>query len=240
LIFKGYEKTDYIINQGQIAVRGGIIDFFPIGKENPFRIECWGNEIESIREFDILSQRSVRRFEQIEYYSDLILDESDQYSSLYDYLSEDTLIIIDNYDLINAEQEEFPLPDEHKTIYFNKLGDADIEIKSEVQPICSSSIKKLLEELKAINSKNLKIYLAGEGHIHIQRIRELIENSIERSEEEGEKSELDVIEDRELFKKINWLNTSPFTGFISPSFGIAILTEHQIFDRLKVRNISKQ
>ena len=55
----GYERESQIEGPGQFAVRGGIIDIFPLTEELPVRIELWGDEIDSIRSFDVESQRSV-------------------------------------------------------------------------------------------------------------------------------------------------------------------------------------
>ena len=54
-----YEKESIVTERGQFAVRGGIIDIYPIQSPYPFRIEFFGDEIDSIREFDIDSQTSI-------------------------------------------------------------------------------------------------------------------------------------------------------------------------------------
>ena len=59
LVAMGYEKNYQVEAPGQFSIRGGIIDIFDLTAENPVRIELWGDEIESIRSFDILSQRSI-------------------------------------------------------------------------------------------------------------------------------------------------------------------------------------
>lgn len=65
LVDMGYEKSYQIESPGQFSVRGGIIDIFDLTEENPYRIELWGDEVESIRSFDILSQRSVEQLSSI-------------------------------------------------------------------------------------------------------------------------------------------------------------------------------
>ncbi len=59
LISKGFKRVATVTEAGQVAVRGGIVDIFPFGGELPYRIEFWGDEIESIRIFSPSSQRSV-------------------------------------------------------------------------------------------------------------------------------------------------------------------------------------
>ena len=65
LVTMGYEKSHQVEAPGQFSVRGGILDIFDLTQENPYRIELWGEEIESIRSFDVLSQRSVEELESI-------------------------------------------------------------------------------------------------------------------------------------------------------------------------------
>lgn len=66
LVSIGYERVTTVEGKGQFAVRGGIIDIFPVNSENAYRIELFDDEIDSIRTFDVLSQRSVERTESIE------------------------------------------------------------------------------------------------------------------------------------------------------------------------------
>ncbi len=68
LVELGYEKNYQVEAPGQFSIRGGIIDIFDLTEENPYRIELWGEEVESIRSFDILSQRSVEKLESIVIY----------------------------------------------------------------------------------------------------------------------------------------------------------------------------
>ena len=65
LVSFGYEKSYQVENPGQFSIRGGIIDIFDLTEENPYRIELWGDEVESVRSFDILSQRSIEKLESI-------------------------------------------------------------------------------------------------------------------------------------------------------------------------------
>ncbi len=64
----GYEHVSQVEGTGQFAVRGGIVDIFPLTEENPLRIELWGDEVDSIRSFDVESQRSIENLERISIY----------------------------------------------------------------------------------------------------------------------------------------------------------------------------
>jgi transcription-repair coupling factor (superfamily II helicase) len=61
----GYERTDQVEEPGQYASRGGILDLFPLTEDNPVRIELWGDEIDSIRSFDVQSQRCLEELQNI-------------------------------------------------------------------------------------------------------------------------------------------------------------------------------
>lgn len=68
LVRLGYEREAQVERHGQFSVRGGILDIFPLTEENPWRIELWGDEIDSIRSFDVESQRSIENLEEITIY----------------------------------------------------------------------------------------------------------------------------------------------------------------------------
>ncbi|MDO4632924.1 MAG: transcription-repair coupling factor [Eubacteriales bacterium] len=78
LVSLGYEKVPQVESFGQFAVRGGILDIYPLTEEHPLRIELWGDEIDSIRSFDEESQRSLENQQEVMIYpaKDLIFDES--------------------------------------------------------------------------------------------------------------------------------------------------------------------
>lgn len=68
LVNLGYEKVPQVEGAGQFSVRGGIVDIYTLTDENPYRIELWGDEIDSIRSFDVLSQRSIEKVSGIAVY----------------------------------------------------------------------------------------------------------------------------------------------------------------------------
>ncbi len=77
LVSLGYERNDWVDGVGQFAVRGGILDIVPMSSECPFRIELWGEEIDSIRSFDVESQRSIENVQTLLVYpaAEMILEE---------------------------------------------------------------------------------------------------------------------------------------------------------------------
>ncbi|MCQ2496884.1 MAG: transcription-repair coupling factor [Lachnospiraceae bacterium] len=84
LVGIGYSREGMVESPGQFAVRGGIIDIFPIQDENPVRIELWGDEIDSIRLFDAASQRSIENLEEIDIFpaSELVLSKEEREKGL--------------------------------------------------------------------------------------------------------------------------------------------------------------
>lgn len=68
LVELGYEKTETVEGVGEFAIRGGIIDIFPLTEETPYRIDMWDDEIDTIRSFDVESQRSIERVESVNIY----------------------------------------------------------------------------------------------------------------------------------------------------------------------------
>ncbi len=77
LVSLGYERNDWVDGVGQFAIRGGILDIFPMSSECPYRIELWGDEIDSIRSFDVESQRSIENVDTLQVYpaAEMVLDE---------------------------------------------------------------------------------------------------------------------------------------------------------------------
>lgn len=65
LVQLGYEKSHMVESRGYFSVRGGILDFFPVARQNPVRIEFFGDEVESIREFNLVSQRAKDFWEEV-------------------------------------------------------------------------------------------------------------------------------------------------------------------------------
>lgn len=76
MVEMGYERAAQVEVPGQFSIRGGIMDVYPLTEENPWRIELWGDEIDSIRSFDVQSQRSIENLEEIAIYpaTEMILD----------------------------------------------------------------------------------------------------------------------------------------------------------------------
>ena len=100
----GYQRRPLATEKGEFAVRGGIIDLFPVSSPDPFRIEFWGDEIESIRIYDPIGQKSVRQTKEIAIVPGQELEfvrNAGELCTIFDYLGPKTLVIFD--DLLGLE-----------------------------------------------------------------------------------------------------------------------------------------
>ena len=99
LLDLGFVRTDYVYEPGQFAIRGSIVDVYSYSNENPYRIDFFGDEVDSIRTFDIVSQLSDEKMEVASIVPDL-LQQQNQYISLLSFLPDDTLIVAKNLDYV--------------------------------------------------------------------------------------------------------------------------------------------
>ena len=96
LVSLGYERAGQVEMPGQFSVRGGIVDIYCLTEENPWRIELWGDEIDSIRSFDPESQRSLENLEELTIYPAVEhIGDKDMVSFLDYFPEERTIIFLD-------------------------------------------------------------------------------------------------------------------------------------------------
>lgn len=96
LVALGYERVGQVEMPGQFSVRGGIVDIYCLTEENPWRIELWGDEIDSIRSFDPESQRSLEKLEELTIYPAVEhIGDKDMVSFLDYFPEERTIIFLD-------------------------------------------------------------------------------------------------------------------------------------------------
>lgn len=159
----GYEKETLVTKPGEFGVRGFILDIFPLNEENPIRIEFFGDTIESIRYFEVESQKSLENIDDIEIYS--ISKTSEKYSSLYEYLN-NPLVIFKDYSQIKISYErimndifelniENPLYDindidEKKINYYFDLDD-DTSLAKKVVNLNIKNVERFNSNVEIIN-----------------------------------------------------------------------------------------
>jgi len=97
MVLLGYDREEQIEGPGQFAVRGGILDIYPLTEEVPIRVELWGDEIDSIRTFDVESQRSIENLQEITIYpaSDFSEEEAKRVSFLDYFNTDNTILFLD-------------------------------------------------------------------------------------------------------------------------------------------------
>ena len=234
----GFERKNFVESYGDFAVRGGIIDVFPYIGENPIRFEFWGNTMESIREFDVLSQRSIQELKTASIVPSLTSDitEETHTASLFDYLNKDTVVILDEPEIIKRDIDE--LLKEGATNLFtyeeifeqigmfqqiynstfsvnqSKNGDHQSQIildfNSLSQPSFNGSINLLLDHLAKLENEGYKIFLASDTKEEMERLKELIDEVL-TNPEKGENQKIGSWETEEL-------NISDFKNHIQPIF----------------------
>lgn len=99
LIDLGYERKSVAADKGEFAIRGGIVDIFPLSSFNPYRIDFFDDQIDQIRTFDPISQKSIDKVDAVfippakEY---TLLTEEKTLATLFDYLGKETIVLFDD------------------------------------------------------------------------------------------------------------------------------------------------
>lgn len=119
LVKLGYERVGQVEMPGQFSVRGGIVDVYCLTEENPWRIELWGDEIDSIRSFDAESQRSLENLEGITIYPAVEHIQEKNMVSFLDYFPEEkTMVFLDEPNRLTekgqATEEEYQQSRKHR------------------------------------------------------------------------------------------------------------------------------
>jgi len=236
----GYEKKDFVEETGDYSVRGGIIDLYPENYDTPIRIEFFGETIDSIREFDITTQRSVKEIEKIKIGINITSGKNELSEELSgtvsDYIPEDALIFLDEPEIIlniTGEVSFKNILPENRCIFISILHSADIIEKNSLeelnfrttpQPDFHSNLKLLYSNIseQLVNGFSVNILCSDEHQS--ERIRSLLEDYEQNASTESGKSILQKSD-------INYFSDSIQTGFIFPESKVTLYTEHQIFGR---------
>lgn len=224
-----FVKRDFVDEVGDYSVRGGIIDLFPEHYDSPIRLEFLGECVESIREFDIRSQRSLKELNEVTIGINLSFreendeDENGEYS-LADYISEETMIIVDERDTITDEDFWYKTRNNKKIFISAFRNDTSIDFGSRVQHDFNSNIKSVFNNLLENILKGYKVFLLSSDVHQSDRLKSLIFDAEEDF----------LIEERiqeKISDKIIFSDESLHEGFIFPSVKLIVYTEHQIFGR---------
>jgi transcription-repair coupling factor (superfamily II helicase) len=99
----GFERTDFVYEPGQFAIRGGILDIYSYGNEKPYRVELYGNDVDSIRIVDPETQLSERKLLQVTIIPNVDTQfSSEERISLFDFLPDNTIVWLQDYELCKS------------------------------------------------------------------------------------------------------------------------------------------
>lgn len=263
----GFRKEDFVYEPGQFAMRGGILDIYSFGNEHPYRIELFGNEVDSIRLFNPETQLSERKLLQVSIIPNVETRfESTEKISLLDFLPENTVIWAKDFDftLSKLGKMEHELPDvielsdvaiDHEESWLKKLTKDDFETTEEWLPKLrqrhlvewyNNSLGKLTgDEVTATVQ-----FATEEQPVFNRQFNLLIEDLQKRI---GQKYEAFIFAEnpkqterlRSIFEDLNAnINFIPIpraisNGFVDHEKKILCYTDHQIFQRYHKYNVKQ-
>ena len=213
LVGNGYERGAQVTTRGQFAVRGGIVDIYSWQAPLPFRLEFFGDQIESLREFDIDSQTSVRDLR----LADVLLGTADDQSGLVrDYVAPDHLILdIEPEEISDAQiQISENWIDTGPEDFSGAFQDCDIgEFAAGDLVLAEAKRAQFVERLKEwrTNNASIVIYFQTEGEI--ERFREIMAGALDG---------LDFVEG------------TLARGFCFPAANLVVLSAAELFGRFAV------
>ena len=222
LAASGYERASQVTTRGQFAVRGGIVDLYSWHAPLPFRLEFFGDQIESLREFDIDTQTSVRDLRSI----DILLNQGaavsspslveDQSGNVRDYVRERDLIIdvepdgISNAHVQISEGWIETGPEDFSGAFqdceIGEFGAGDLVLAEAKR----AQFVERLKEWRA-NNDRIVIYFQTEGEI--ERFREIMEGTVEG---------------------VDFVEGSLARGFCFPAANLVVLSAAELFGRFAV------
>jgi transcription-repair coupling factor (superfamily II helicase) len=258
LMLNGFNRKDFVESTGDVAVRGGIVDVFAPAMDAPLRIEFFGDEIDSIREFDPLSQRSIREVDSASVMTHLFHNgEHSVSATILDYLPADTLVVwlqpeavmrewitaVAKEEDIETEDDESAISErpEYKrlcgfrTVRVNGLGEADITLEAHAQPAFHSSIATLCAEMARLTTQKAHIYLCSDGDEQLRRLRDLVESALDNDEMIHASINAPASEPfpstqlSAINSQVSLLPVALSEGFVFEN--MAVFTEHQVFGR---------
>jgi transcription-repair coupling factor (superfamily II helicase) len=255
-----FKRVDFITEPGEFSVRGGIVDVFSFSNDNPYRLEFFGDEVESIRSFDVATQLSIETKKKITIIPNVenkVFQENRE--SFLDYISEQTVIFIQNTeDFLSQLDKQFEKAEEA----FAKLSQ-EIKRSAPEQLFLNqaSFIKRALDfSIVEVSSKPIfRTTKKFEYHIQPQpsfnKQFDLLLNNLSENHFNGYKNYLFCSNDaqakrfHDIFETLDEANSENirkqyhtivlplYQGFIDDENQITCYTDHQIFERYHKFNI---
>ncbi len=247
-----FEKTDFVHEAGQFAVRGGIIDVFSFAHDHPYRIELFGDEVESIRSFDPGSQLSVEVLDQVSLLPNLqtrLVQE--ERHSLLDFISQHTRVWIKDTELIgDVLRKSFELASQRFDKILRDSGNARIALEPEQLFETATYFSSRLKQFQCLEfgsrfqlSASHTIEFSSSAQASFNKNFELMSTSLIDAQTQGysnfiaaeQPKQLERLQ--EIFEEINpSLEFQPLEfplrlGFVDHFAKIGCYTDHQIFER---------
>jgi transcription-repair coupling factor (superfamily II helicase) len=249
-----FKRVDFITEPGEFSVRGGIVDVFSFSNDNPYRIEFFGDEVESIRTFDVATQLSLEQKKKITIIPNVenkVFQENRE--SFLDYISEQTVIFIQNTeDLLSQLDKQFSRAEEA----FEKLS-KDIKHATPEQLFLNQQafVKRALDfsivewSSKAIFRTTKKFEFHIQPQPSFNKQFDLLLNNLSENHFNGYKNylfcsneaqakrfhdifeTLDEANSENIRKQYNTIVLPLYQGFIDEENQISCYTDHQIFER---------
>ncbi|MGK0307692.1 MAG: transcription-repair coupling factor (superfamily II helicase), partial [Urechidicola sp.] len=241
-----FKRSDFVTEPGEFSVRGGIIDVFSFSNDEPYRIEFFGNEVDSIRTFDIETQLSSEKLTKINIMPNVenkLLDENRE--SFLKYIHSKTVVFAKNTNLISNRLDT--LFEKAESAF--KILSAEIKHGKPDELFCNGVlIQSQLEDfsLVEINNSNVEKHslefktkpqpsFNKQFDLLIENLQENTENGIENyllcDNEKQAKRFDDIFEGVDQEVTYTTIVFPLYQGFIDINANIACYTDHQIFER---------
>ena len=249
-----FKRVDFVTEPGEFSVRGGIIDVFSFSNDNPYRIEFFGNEVDSIRSFDVETQLSVEKLKKISIIPNVenkLLQENRE--SFLDYINEKTVLVIQNTELLGQQLDKlFDKANEafeklSKDIQHTKPEELFLNQKQFLKRALDFSVIELHANAVFKIDKKVEFHMQPQPSFNKQF--DLLLNNLSENHFNGYKNYLccsnenqasrfhDIFEDideanhESIRKQYKTMVLPLFEGFIDEENQIACYTDHQIFER---------
>ena len=231
----GFERVDFVFQPGQYAVRGSIVDIYSYSHDTPYRLDFFGDEIDSIREFDIEDQLSKNRVDSAEIVgssNDANGGNDANDASIVDYLTEEYVWVSNDFSIVRFKLEGLNNPSILNNLSNQTIEIAEkstfpeytkIEFETVPQPIFHKQFDILIDDLKKHIEDGYKIYVLAEQAKQLDRLAAIFE-----SLEDGSASLQDANATGVRFIPIQ---ATLHEGFVDKGLKICCYTDHQIFER---------
>jgi len=235
LVASGYERLPLVNDLGELSVRGGIVDVFPHGRENPVRIEFLGNEMVSLREFDPITQRSVTSLEEVTLLPRWETSSGGRGATLLSHLPSGAIVLLDERQGKN-EGPDPPGPEYGTKQVIRLTGLGDVEIRNAIsfgsrrQEQLGGALNLLRRELAALDEEDYRAFILCENEGQRERLEEILQG-VERAGTVEPAVSPPGLPGPHASLLVGTLTQ----GFIFPQARVAVFTDHEVFGRQRFR-----